>query len=69
MEVNIIIFKMRRMCLFVGYIILTGQVYLSPHALSEMWKEEGERAEELEKKFEDHLASVGVSGIIRKEWA
>ncbi|KAK2152048.1 hypothetical protein LSH36_341g05027 [Paralvinella palmiformis] len=39
------------------------QVYLSPHALSEMWKEEGERAEELEKKFEDHLASVGVKHV------
>ena len=42
-------------------VVLTGQVYLSPHALGEMWKEEGEKAKQLEDSFLKYLQTSGVS--------
>ena len=45
-------------------VFFTGQQYLSPNALAEMWKEELINSKTLEAKFKDMFSNKGVSNNI-----
>ena len=46
--------------------IFSGQVYLTPAALAELWKEEQDNAKALEEKFRTMVRARGVSNELTK---